>query len=243
MATLKVPSNVPALADDCDNLRKAFQGWGTNEALIISILGHRDAAQRRAIRKHYADTYGEELLRSITDEISGDFERAVILWTLDPAERDAVLANETAKKWHPGNPVLVEIACARGSKQLFAVRQAYHDRFKRSLEEDVAAHVTGDFRKDLKADPKDEFLKTLRAVIRCFTCPDRYFEKVARLAIAGNGTDENSLTRVITTRAEVDLKLIKEVYQKRNSVPLEKAVAGDTSGDYESMLLALLGKE
>jgi len=71
----------------------------------------------------------------------------VILWTLDPAERDAVLANETAKKWHPGNPVLVEIACARGSAQLFAVRQAYHDRFKRSLEEDVAAHVTGDFRK------------------------------------------------------------------------------------------------
>jgi hypothetical protein len=147
MATLKVPSSVPALADDCDNLRKAFQGWGTNEALIISILGHRDAAQRRAIRKHYADTHGEELLRSITDEISGDFERAVILWTLDPAERDAVLANETARKWQPGNPVLVEIACARGSAQLFAVRQAYHDRFKRSLEEDVAAHVTGDFRK------------------------------------------------------------------------------------------------
>jgi hypothetical protein len=147
MATLTVPASVPAIADDCEQLRKAFQGWGTNEALIISILGHRDAAQRRAIRKAYADTYGEELLRSITDEISGDFERAVILWTLDPAERDAVLANEGAKKWQPGSPVLVEIACARGSGQLFAVRQAYHDRFKRSLEEDVAAHVTGDFRK------------------------------------------------------------------------------------------------
>jgi hypothetical protein len=50
------------------------EGWGTNEALIISILAHRDAAQRRAIRRAYADTYGEELLRSITDEISGDFE-------------------------------------------------------------------------------------------------------------------------------------------------------------------------
>jgi hypothetical protein len=71
----------------------------------------------------------------------------VILWTLDPAERDAVLANEGARKWQPGSPVLVEIACARGSAQLFAVRQAYHERFKRSLEEDVAAHVTGDFRK------------------------------------------------------------------------------------------------
>ncbi|KAK3128761.1 hypothetical protein QOZ80_6BG0466000 [Eleusine coracana subsp. coracana] len=289
MATLKVPATVPAVADDCEQLRKAFEGWGTNEELIISILGHRDAAQRRAIRRAYAEKYGQELLRSITDEISGDFERAVILWTLDPAERDAVLANEAARK------------------------QAYHDRFKHSLEEDVAAHATGDFRKllvplvtayryegqevntrlahseakilhekihhkysddeiirilttrskaqllatfnyyndeyghrinkDLKADPKDEFLQTLRAVIRCFTCPERYFEKVARQAIAGLGTDENALTRVITTRAEVDLKLIAEAYQKRNSVPLERAVAGDTSGDYERLLLALLGQE
>jgi annexin D len=71
----------------------------------------------------------------------------VILWTLDPAERDAVLANEAARKWQPENRVLVEIACTRGSARLFALRQAYHDRFKRSLEEDVAAHATGDFRK------------------------------------------------------------------------------------------------
>lgn len=96
---------------------------------------------------------------------------------------------------------------------------------------------------DLKADPKDDFLATLRAIIRCFTCPDRYFEKVIRLALGGMGTDEDALTRVITTRAEVDLKLIKEAYQKRNSVPLERAVAKDTTRDYEDILLALLGAE
>jgi annexin D len=96
---------------------------------------------------------------------------------------------------------------------------------------------------DLKADPKDEFLGTLRAIIRCFTCPDRYLAKVIRLALGGMGTDENSLTRVITTRAEVDLKLVMEAYQKRNSVPLERAVAKDTTRDYEDILLALLGAE
>jgi hypothetical protein len=71
----------------------------------------------------------------------------VIQWTLDPAERDAVLASEEAKKWHAGGRALVEIACTRTPAQLWAAKQAYHDRFKRSLEEDVAAHVTGDFRK------------------------------------------------------------------------------------------------
>ena len=63
------------------------------------------------------------------------------------------------------------------------------------------------------------------------------------MALGGVGTDENTLTRVITTRAEVDLKVIKEAYQKRNSVPLEKAVSKETSRDYEDMMLALLGAE
>ncbi|OAY63803.1 Annexin D1 [Ananas comosus] len=314
MATLTIPEAIPSPAEDCEQLRKAFQGWGTNEALIISILAHRNAAQRRAIRETYAQIYGEELLKSLDDEISGDFERAVILWTLDPAERDAALANEAVRKWRSSDRVLIEIACARSSAELFAARQTYHARFKRSIEEDVAAHTTGDIRKllvllvssyryegaevnmrlakseakilhekisdkayndeelirilatrskaqlvatlnlynnefgnsinkDLKSDPKDEYLAALRAVIRCICCPEKYFEKVIRMAIAGLGTDENALTRVITTRAEVDLKVVKEVYHKRNSVPLERAVAGDTSGDYERMLLALLGHE
>jgi annexin D len=71
----------------------------------------------------------------------------VILWTLNPAERDAMLANEALRKWKPGNPVLIEIACSRTSTELFAVRQTYHALFKKSLEEDVAAHTTGSFRK------------------------------------------------------------------------------------------------
>lgn len=57
------------------------------------------------------------------------------------------------------------------------------------------------------------------------------------------GTDEDALTRVIVTRAERDLKDIKGVYYKRNSVHLEKAVAKETSGDYKKFLLTLLGKE
>ncbi|CAI0461767.1 unnamed protein product, partial [Linum tenue] len=51
------------------------------------------------------------------------------------------------------------------------------------------------------------------------------------------------LTRVIVTRAEKDLKHIKEEYYKRNSVSLSQAVAKETSGDYKSFLLALLGDE
>ena len=79
----------------------------------------------------------------------GSKQRAVLLWTLDPADRDAQLANEALRGWNPSNRVLIEIACTRNSGELFDVRRAYHLRYKRSLEEDVAKHTTGDFRKVL----------------------------------------------------------------------------------------------
>ena len=96
---------------------------------------------------------------------------------------------------------------------------------------------------DLKADPKDEFLSLLRATVKCLISPEKYFEKVVRLAINKRGTDEGALTRVVATRAEVDLKIIADECQMRNSVPLERAIVKDTTGDYEKMLVALLGHD
>jgi hypothetical protein len=97
------------------------------------------------------------------------------------------------------------------------------------------------YMQDLKTDPKDEFLAILRATVKCLNRPEKYFEKVLRLAINKRGTDEGALTRVVTTRAEVDMKFIKDEYHRRSSVPLERAIVKDTNGDYEDMLLALIG--
>ncbi|MQM22878.1 hypothetical protein Taro_055937 [Colocasia esculenta] len=315
MSTISVPVAVPSPAEDVEQLHKAFEGWGTNERLIVSILAHRNAEQRRRIRQCYKETHGEDLLKSLDRELSRDFEKLVLIWTLDPAERDALLANEAARKGSSGNCVLIEIACARSSTELFLVRQAYHVRYKRSLEEDVASHTSENFRKLLvplvsayryegdevnmtlakseakilheniskkhyeneelirilttrsraqlaatfnqynngfgvpidedlkKSDPEGEYALALRAIICCLTSPDKYFEEVLRLAINKMGTDEEAVTRVIATRAEVDMQKIKEAYYKRNSVTLDRAISKDTSGDYEAMLLHLIGYE
>jgi annexin A7/11 len=42
--------------------------------LIISILAHRNAAQRKLIRETYAQTHGEDLLKDLDKELSSDFE-------------------------------------------------------------------------------------------------------------------------------------------------------------------------
>lgn len=61
-------------------LELAVAGWGTNEKLIISILAHRNAAQRKLIRQTYAETYGEDLLKELDRELTHDFEVIFLFW-------------------------------------------------------------------------------------------------------------------------------------------------------------------
>ncbi|CAN1344578.1 Annexin-like protein RJ4 [Linum perenne] len=303
MATLFAPEHV-SFPDDAEAIRKAIEGWGTDEKALVSILAHRTAAQRKQIKQAYFDRYQEDLIKRLESELSGDFEKAVYRWMLDPEDRDAVLANVAMRKsldYH----VIVELSSIYSAEELLTVRKAYQARYKKSLEEDLAAHsfayryegteinailakkeadilhealknnaANGDeviriittrsktqllatfnahrelygtsITKALLNDDKsgdDEFKKLLRTAIRGLTEPYKYYEKILRNAINKKGTDEDALTRVIVTRAEKDLKHVKDEYYKRNSVALAHAVAKDTSGDYKAFLLALLGDE
>ncbi|KAI9115466.1 hypothetical protein K1719_013785 [Acacia pycnantha] len=312
MATLIFPINHSPV-EDAESLRNAVEGWGTDEKSIITILGHRNTYQRQQIRKAYEELFQEDLVKRLEKEISGDFERAVYRWNLEPSDRDAVLAHVVimeGKNYH----VIAEIATVLSPEELLAVRRAYLLRYKHSLEEDVAATTSGHLRqilvglvtsyryvgeeintrlaqseaeilheaikekkgsedeairilttrsktqlvatfnryreahgtsitKKLVDERSDEFHKALYTAIRCFNDHIKYYEKVVRDAIKRIGADEDALTRVIVSRAEKDLRDIKELYYHRNSVHLEQAVAKETSGDYKNFLLTLLGKE
>uniref|UniRef100_K3ZKG7 Annexin n=1 Tax=Setaria italica TaxID=4555 RepID=K3ZKG7_SETIT len=68
-----------------------------------------------------------------------------------------------------------------------------------------------------------------------------HFDMVLRNATFESGTDEDSLTRVVVMHAEKDMKGISSAFRRRSSVTLEQAIAKETSGDYRSFLMALLG--
>ncbi|GLT80833.1 hypothetical protein SLA2020_522470 [Shorea laevis] len=313
MATLFAPKQFSPV-EDAENIKRACLGFGTDERAIISILGHRNLFQRKLIRLAYEEIYHEDLIQQLKSELSGDFERAICHWTLDPADRDALLANMALKKIIPDFQVILEIACVSSPEELLATKRAYRFRYKHSLEEDVASYTEGNIRKLLVAltstykydgyevdgdlahseantlheeitvkaynheelirilstrsksqltatfnkyrniygtsitkglliDPTDDYLYALRTAIRCIRDPKKYFAKVLRNAMKMEGTDEDALSRVIVTRAEKDLKEIKELFLKRNDKSLEEAVARDTSGDYKTFLLTLLGHQ
>ncbi|KAF9596867.1 hypothetical protein IFM89_013915 [Coptis chinensis] len=315
MSTIRIPQIVPTPNEDSERLRKAFQGWGTDEKAIIWVLGHRNASQIKKIRESYQQLYNESLIDRLHSELSGDFEKAVVLWTLDPHERDAKLANEVLKKSKKNIDhlqVIVEIACSTSPHHLMAVRQSYCSLFDCSLEEDIASNVAAPLKKllvglvssyrydrevidgnvaELEAaklreaiemkqldhddvvhtlsirnvfqlratfqlytqkygNPIDQDIKScgtgdleslLQKVVWCIDRPEKQFAEVVRASIVGFGTDEDSLTRAIVTRAEIDMMNIKGEYNNVFKTSLDSAVTDDTSGYYKDFLLTLLG--
>ncbi|CAL5085225.1 unnamed protein product [Urochloa decumbens] len=333
MSTVAVPSPPPTASEDAESLRKALQGnaqileasheqrlvWRADKAALIGILCRLTAAQRAAIRRAYAFLYREPLLNCFRYKLSRHhlLSKALILWTMDPAERDANLVHEAVKKKDENNIlVLIEVSCASTPDHLMAVRNIYLKLFSCSIEEDVASspalqeplkkmlvslvssyryagdHVDMDvaeleaaqlseairekqlqrndvvriistrskpqlratfqkYREDQGTDIAEDinsrcgsqFGRMLKSAVWCLISPEKHFAQVIRYSILGLGTYEDMLTRVIVSRAEIDMKQIKEEYRARYKSAMTIDVAGDTSFGYRNMLLALVGSE
>lgn len=64
------------------------------------------------------------------------FQPALMLWAMDPADRDAKWAHTAIKEKNA--LMIIEIACGSSPDHLVAVRKAYSTRYSRSLEEEIA---------------------------------------------------------------------------------------------------------
>uniref|UniRef100_A0A8C2ECZ6 Annexin n=2 Tax=Cyprinus carpio TaxID=7962 RepID=A0A8C2ECZ6_CYPCA len=65
-------------------------------------------------------------------------------------------------------------------------------------------------------------------------------KKLITIKNIGLGTDEESLTEIVCSRNNEELKEIKKVYREMFKKELEKDVSGDTSGDVAKLLVALV---
>uniref|UniRef100_A0A0E0QC91 Annexin n=1 Tax=Oryza rufipogon TaxID=4529 RepID=A0A0E0QC91_ORYRU len=303
MSIIAVPSPVPSASDDAESLRKALQvrhgrmvttrvasaGWRADKGALTRILCRRTAAQRAAIRRAYAFLYREPLLNCFRYKLSRhcllslDFWKAMILWTMDPAERDANLVHEALKKKQrdetyymsvliemlvrlvssyryegdecvvdmdvvkmeasqlaeaikkkkqpSGEDEVVRIVTTRSKSQLRATFQRYREDHGSDIAEDIDSHCIG------------QFGRMLKTAVWCLTSPEKHFAEVIRHSILGLGTYEDMLTRVIVSRAEIDMRHIREEYKIRYKTTVTRDVVGDTSFGYKGFLLALVGRE
>ncbi|KAF6142889.1 hypothetical protein GIB67_022768 [Kingdonia uniflora] len=248
MSTLVVPDVVPSALEDAESLRSAvkvianvaLRKFIPDYRVIIEIACVLSPEELLALKRAYQSRFKRSLEEDVASHTKGDIRKILVAlvstFKYDGEEVNANLAiseASTLKEAIDGKAYnhedIIRVLSTRSKAQLRATFNRYKDEHSTSIT------------KTLLGDPVDEFLAVLRTAIRCIDSPTKYFEKVLRNAIRKVGTDEDALTRVIITHAEKDLKKIKELYYKRNSVSLDQAVGKDTSGYYKTFLLTLLG--
>ncbi|XP_060682232.1 annexin A3a isoform X2 [Hemiscyllium ocellatum] len=77
--------------------------------------------------------------------------------------------------------------------------------------------------------------------INCSKSIPVYFAERIHKSVKGLGTDENTLSRIMVSRSEIDLLDILDEYLKLYGRSLYATIKDETSGDYKNTLLKLCG--
>jgi len=220
-------------------LNSAMDKIGTDEDILTEILCTRGNEDIRKISQAYENLFGKSLESDISGEVSGDFKRLLVLLltnvrhenVVDPgnaATQAESLYNAGEGKLGTDEETFVVLLAHQSFQQLKLIFKEYESISGKTFEQAVENELGGDL--------KEAILTIAR---RTESLP-RYFAEKLQKAMAGLGTSDGALIRIIVSRSEIDLGAIKSEYQAIHHKTLESAIKSETGGDYREALISLL---
>ncbi|KHN83671.1 Annexin A7 [Toxocara canis] len=225
---------------DVLQLNKAVKGLGTKEKILIEILCSRTNEELAAIRNEYQNEYGKTLEHDVIGDTSGALQRLLV--SLVQGRRDESQYVDDLKANQDAHKLLAD-----GEKKLgtddstfnsILVTQNFNQLKKVFVEyEKITGHgFEKAIEKEFSGDTKKGFL----AIIQCIESKPKYFAKQLYDSMKGLGTRDNDLIRVIISRSEIDLALIREEFEVMYKKPLIDFIRSDCSGAYRDSLISIV---
>ncbi|MCJ1251685.1 hypothetical protein MMC30_008920 [Trapelia coarctata] len=231
------------LQNDVFLLNKALKGIGTNEGMLNDVVIARSNADLKAIKQAYQATYRRTLEADVAGDLSAKTERlfSMILSAtrqeesapVVPQAIDAdVMELQRATEGRMGTDELsvCSILSNRSNGQLRAIAQAYETKFRLSLEKVLDKEFSGHMKQALIEMVRAASDPAMRDAIRLEEC------------MAGPGTkDEMLVSRVVSMHWDRNhMGQVKGAYKARFKRDLVGRIKGETSGDYERLLVAMV---
>jgi annexin A7/11 len=230
----------PPARFDAYSLHKAISGLGTKEHVLIEIMTTRTNAQIHELKQVYQQMYHRSLESDLIGDTSGHFQRLLISLCAGGRDEsnhtDPLRANQDARKLYSAGERRLgtdescfnAILAAQNHAQLRLVFDEYQKVTKHSIEKAIESEFSSDIRDGLLA------------IIKCIRSRPSYFAELLQNSMKGLGTRDTDLIRLVVTRAEIDLRDIRDAYQHMYKTSLEKTIQGDCSGAYKDGLIALV---
>uniref|UniRef100_A0A4W4G538 Annexin n=1 Tax=Electrophorus electricus TaxID=8005 RepID=A0A4W4G538_ELEEL len=241
---------------DAAALQRAIEAKGVDESAITEILARRTNAQRQQIKAAYENDTGKDLVKTLKSVLKSHYEDTVVALLMNPAQYDAYelrqamktsrsedqdiddgLAKSDAKALYEAGEkkigtvysVFIDILTSRSEAQLCKIFKQY-DKLG-----------TQGFPKALEHEMKGDVEDCLMTLVKAAWNKPAYFAERLHLAMKGAWANCNTLTRILVSRSEVDLKKILQEYKRMYGKTLQEDINVETKGDYVKILLALCG--
>jgi len=255
------------LLHDVHLLHEALSGPGTKESVLNDVLLSRSNADLRAIKSAYSQTYRRGLEDAVKADLSFKTERHFLLVLQATRAEDTApvhkpdidrdvqdIYNATEAKVGTDEMKVCSIFSTRNDNQIRAISHEYQQRYARNLE-DVIRRVCFfpyllaprfpslpmlTVSQEFSGHMEDALLYQLRRGM------DKYMHQASLLedAMAGVGTKDHLLvSRVVRFHWDrSNMANVRGAYEKRYRTNLAARIKGETSGDYERLMLGCIGE-
>ncbi|XP_078531903.1 annexin A1-like [Lissotriton helveticus] len=140
------------------------------------------------------------------------------------AATDAATLDKAIKTKGVDEATITAVLTKRNNEERQQIKAAYHQATGKSLEDALKKACSGHYEEVVLA-----LLKT----------PAQFDAQELKLATKGLGTDEDTLIEILASRNNKEIREINRCYREAYKSELSKDLAGDTSGDFQKVLLEL----
>ena len=224
---------------DCDSLKKAKKGIGTDEDSLIEIITSRPNWMLKKIKDKYKEKYNKDLESAIKSETSGDLQRLLVSILqcrrsennnpnqAECAAQAKELFDAGEGKWGTDSSIFNKVFTNSSPAEIACMAREYHK---------IAGHtILEAINKEFSGNAK----KCLRSIVYATISPSEYFATRVKDAIKGFGTNDHLLIRVLITRDEIDMPQIKQYYKQLYGTDMVEDIKKDIGGDYRKLMIEL----
>lgn len=216
---------------DCEALRKAMRGVGTDEMALINQLANRTNDQRVEIRKRYKTMFGKDLMNDLKSELSGNLEECLLAMMEPKVLYDAKSLRRAMRGAGTDEECLIEILCTRSNYDIESIKREYKTYYQRDLEKDCVSETSGHFKRLLVSmcQANRDTSETVDI--------EKAKKEAQDLFQAGEkkwGTDESRFNVVLASRSYPQLRATLDEYVKISQRDLINSIDREMSGDLKA---------
>jgi len=218
----------------CDLLRYATKGAGTAERYLIDVLS--PACNAEILDIYRLDPKAIDMV--LGDVSFGNFAKMIRILVQAKREEIPVINDDEARRvaevlYKAGegrlgtdDSVFVDIFTRRSSAFLQRVNLFYSQTHKKhTLQVAIKKETSGNYKSLLMALSKTRY--------------EFYADRLWK-AMHGLGTDDNALCYIFSVLTKAELKQVEEIFRRKRNKTLVQMIRGDTSGNFEKLLIELL---